>query len=149
MTLLKYKQDLSADSKPVELFSPGNSENAYFSEIGWLSNITGSTLPNNDTLWVADNKELTPTQPVNLRWVSPEGLKFLVTISMDDNYLFTLKQSITNNSNKPLSIQYYGIINRNYNSKEKLVNILHQGPIGTISEQLKESTYDDIKDKKI
>lgn len=149
LTLLKYKQDLSLDSKPVELFSPGNSENAYFAEIGWLSNVTGITMPDNSTLWTADSTELSPAQPVNLTWVSPEGLKFLVTISMDDNYLFTIRQSILNDSNKPISIQYYGLINRNYNSKEKLVNILHQGPIATIAEQLKESTYDDIKDKKI
>ena len=45
-------------------------------------------------------------------------------------------------------MQSYGLINRKYIAVEKAVNILHQGPIGCIDENLKEYSYDDIKDKK-
>lgn len=148
LTLLKYKQDLTPDSEPVELFSPASSEQAYFAEIGWFSNVAGNDLPKADTAWQADSEELTPTNPVNLRWVNSEGVEFIVTVSIDDNYMFTIKQTTINNSSKPIAVQYYGLINRNYNSKEKLVNILHQGPIGTIGGQLQERSYDEIKDKK-
>jgi YidC/Oxa1 family membrane protein insertase len=148
LTLLKYKQTLSEDSKPVELFSPTGSENAYFAEVGWFGIKSGTSLPNSDTEWSADNDELTINNPVNLVWVNPEGVKFLVNIAIDENYLFTITQSILNNSAVPIAVQAYGLINRNYSSKEKLVNILHQGPIGTINGQLKESSYDNIKDKK-
>ena len=148
LILLQYKQDLSKDSKPVVLFSHSHAQEAYFAEIGWFSNGGSVSFPNQDTIWEADNNELTPSTAVNLSWVNQEGVKFLVTISMDENYLFTIKQSTINNSSQPVTVQYYGLISRKYTEKEKLVNILHQGPIGVIDGRLKEQSFDDIKDKK-
>lgn len=148
LTLLEYKQELSNDSPPVELFSPAATKDAYFAEIGWFGNYTDNTLPDANSKWTTDCDELTPTKPVNLEWTNSKGTKFLVNISIDENYLFTIKQTIINDSLMQLVTQSYGIINHNYSSKEKSVNILHQGPIGTINGQLKEYTYDNIKDKK-
>lgn len=147
LTLLKYKQDLTKDSKPVELFSPSKYEQAYFAELGWTSS-AGTNTPNTDTIWKTDNHQLSPEKPVTLHWTSPEEIVFVVKISMDENYLFTIVQSATNNSAKPIALQHYGLINRNYNSSEKSVNILHQGPIGVINGKLEEHTYENVKDKK-
>ncbi|MGI4776493.1 MAG: membrane protein insertase YidC, partial [Janthinobacterium lividum] len=148
LTLLEYKQDLSPDSKAVELFSPANSEQAYFAEIGWFGQ-NDNSLPNNDTQWQADRRELTPKSPVNLVWTNNHGAKFIVNLTMDNDYMFTIKQTIINDSGRSINTQSYGLINHNYYQKEKSVNILHQGPIGAINDQLKEYSYDDIKDKKI
>jgi len=148
LTLKKYKQDLSANSPEVILFSPSNTENAYFAEIGWVSNLSSVKLPDNETVWNSDSEILTPDKPVNLFWVNEDGVKFSVTITLDEDYLFTIEQTIVNNSNQEFSIQSYGLINRKYTAIEKAVNILHQGPIGAINENLKEYSYDDIKDKK-
>lgn len=148
LILLKYKQDLSPDSKPVVLFAHSQSEEAYFAEIGWFNKSGGTILPDSETLWQTDNDQLTPTKPVNLSWINKDGIKFLITISMDSNYLFTIDQTTVNDSNQPVSVQYYGLINRKYTGcKEKLVN-LHQGPIGVIDGRLKEYSFDDLKDKK-
>ncbi|WP_375332720.1 membrane protein insertase YidC [Candidatus Tisiphia endosymbiont of Psammoecus bipunctatus] len=148
LVLLKYKQDLSKDSKPVVLFVHSQSEEAYFAEIGWFDKTGSAILPNSETLWQADSDELTPTKPVNLSWINKDGVKFLVTISMDSNYLFTIDQTTVNDSKQPISVQYYGLINRKYTGKEKVANILHQGPIGAIDGRLKEHSFDDLKDKK-
>ncbi|MCC8399721.1 MAG: membrane protein insertase YidC [Rickettsia endosymbiont of Platyusa sonomae] len=148
LILLKYKQDLSPDSKPVVLFAHSQSEEAYFAEIGWFNKDSSIILPDSETLWQADNDQLTPTNPVNLSWINKDGVKFLVTISMDSNYLFTIDQTTVNDSKEPISVQYYGLINRKYIGKEKSVNILHQGPIGVIDGRLKEHSFDDLKDKK-
>ncbi|MCC8398420.1 MAG: membrane protein insertase YidC [Rickettsia endosymbiont of Labidopullus appendiculatus] len=148
LILLKYKQDLSPDSKPVVLFAHSQSEEAYFAEIGWFNKDNSIILPDSETLWQTDNDELTPTKPINLSWINKDGVKFLITISMDSNYLFTIDQTTINDSNQPVSVQYYGLINRKYTGKEKLVNILHQGPIGVIDGRLKEYSFDDLKDKK-
>lgn len=148
LILKKYKQDLSENSPEVVLFSPSNSDNAYFAEVGWVSSLSSVKLPNNETIWNSDSQILTPEKPVNLFWVNEDGVKFLVTISVDEDYLFTIEQTIINNSNKELPVQTYGLINRKYVAVEKAVNILHQGPIGCIDESLKEYSYDDIKDKK-
>ncbi len=149
LTLLGYKQDLSSNSKDVELFSPTGTDNAYFAEIGWLSNSPDIVIPTSETQWVADSSELSTNQPVNFSWANPNGLEFRVNITLDNHYLFTIKQIITNKSGKDISLQNYGLINRNYASSEKAVNILHQGPIAVIEGQLKEYSYDDIKDKKM
>ncbi|HJD64313.1 MAG TPA: membrane protein insertase YidC [Rickettsia endosymbiont of Sericostoma sp.] len=148
LILLKYKQDLSPDSKPVVLFAHSQSEEAYFAEIGWFNKDNSIILPDSETIWQADNDQLTPTNPVNLSWINKDGVKFLVTISMDSNYLFTIDQTTVNDSKEPISVQYYGLINRKYIGKEKSVNILHQGPIGVIDGRLKEHSFDDLKDKK-
>jgi len=149
LILLKYKQDLSANSPPVTLFSNSRTDEAYFAEIGWFSNSLDSDLPNSETAWKADKETLTPNNPVHLLWVNKNNVEFSVTINMDDNYLFTIKQTMVNNSDHPIEVQHYGLINRKYTSKEKSVNILHQGPIATINGSLQEYSYDDLKDKKI
>ncbi|HJD66907.1 MAG TPA: membrane protein insertase YidC [Rickettsia endosymbiont of Bembidion lapponicum] len=148
LILKKYKQDLSKNSPEVVLFSPSDTKDAYFAEIGWVSNLSSVKLPNNETIWNSDSEILTPEKPVNLFWVNEDGVKFLVAITVDENYLFTIEQTIVNNSNQELPVQSYGLINRKYTAVEKAVNILHQGPIGCIDENLKEYSYDDIKDKK-
>jgi len=148
LTLLKYKQDLSENSNYVELFSPAQSKESYFAEIGWFSSNAEGYVPNSNTLWQTDGNELTPKQPVNLSWTNPDGVQFLVNINMDEDYLFTVKQTTVNKSTKPISIQHYGLLNRNYHSDEKLVNILHQGPIGVINSKLEEYSYDSLKDDK-
>ena len=35
LTLLSYRQELDESSPPVDLFSPSNSDQGYFAEIGW------------------------------------------------------------------------------------------------------------------
>jgi len=148
LILLKYKQDLSKDSNPVVLFSHSQSEEAYFAEIGWFNNSSDSNLPNSETIWQADGDKLTPDRPINLSWTNKDGVKFFITINIDSDYLFTINQTTENSSNQPISVQYYGLINRKYVEKEKQVNILHQGPIGVIDGRLKEYSFDDLKDKK-
>ena len=149
LTLLKYKKELGENSPPVELFSPSTSENAYFAEVGWWGKDKTVTYPDSTTNWHSDNTLLIAGGSVNLYWISPEKVKFNVSISLDENYLFSIKQSVENHSAKPISIQFYGLINRTYENKpDNMVNILHQGMIGAVKGELQEYTYDKIKDEK-
>lgn len=149
LVLLSYKQDLSENSKNVDLLAPSNTENSYFAEIGWFSQNIDDDFPNQDTIWQSDNDELVPGKPLNFKWINKNGVEFVLTVEIDDNYMFTITQNTFNNSAKPLAFQYYSLINRVYHSKEKLMSILHQGPIGVINGQLEEHSYDEVKDKKI
>lgn len=149
LTLLRYRKELAQDSPYVELFSPSNTEEAYFAEVGWWSNQENLSLPNAQSVWKADKDILAPNDPVTLSWVSPENVKFIVILTIDENYMFTVNQSTINDSGKPIAIQYYGLINRTYDEpSERMVNILHQGMIGSVGGQLQEYTYDNIKEKK-
>lgn len=149
LTLSKYHKELAPESPCVELFSPSGTEDAYFAEIGWWSNQENLTLPTDQSVWKADKASLVPNNPVTLSWVSPENVKFIVILTMDENYMFTINQSTINESGKPIAIQYYGLINRSYSEpSERMVNILHQGMIGSVGGQLQEYTYDKVKEKK-
>ena len=148
LTLRKYKKDLSKNSEDVELLSPAASPDAYFAEVGWHST-TDLQLPNSDTIWLADQDELKPGSDVNLTWKNPLGMQFVINVALDEDYMFTIKQSIVNESGKNISLQVYGLINRNYSEQEKAVQILHQGPIGVIGGELKDLTFENLKDKKL
>lgn len=149
LTLLQYKQTLDANSPAVVLLSPSGSKNAYFIEFGWRGKDKNITYPNASTLWISDKMELTEGQAVNLHWTSPENVKFKVSISIDDQYLFNITQTIENQSGKPISVQNYGLVNKSYeNQPTSSMNILHQGMVGSIKGELQEYNYDKIKDKK-
>ena len=93
LTLSKYKQTLEQDSQDVELLQPSETSSSYFAEFGWLSADPNVKLPNSETLWTVVGDKLTPQTPVTLEWNNGEGLRFIKTISVDDNYLLktTLK----------------------------------------------------------
>jgi len=149
LTLLKYHTSLDENSPPVVLFSPSAAQDAYFAEIGWLGNNKNTKLPDSSTVWESDGDIILPDKPITFTWISPEKVKFVVKVELDDNYMFTIKQTTINNSSHPLQTQYYALINRTYvHESERMVNILHQGMIGAVNGELKEYNYDDIKDKK-
>ena len=149
LTLLSYRQELDENSPSVNLFSPSNSDQGYFAEIGWWSTDKSITYPDSSTTWQTDKPELSAGQSVNLSWESPENVLFKVTISLDENYMFTIKQATYNKSGRPISTQYYGLINKDHEEKpDNVVNILHQGMIGAVAGQLQEFSYDKIKDSK-
>lgn len=149
LTLQKYRESLDEDSNKVALFSPSNSNTSYFAEIGWWSADQNITYPNADTMWKADKNKLTAGETLNLHWISPEKVKFIVSISLDENYLFTITQKTENGSSRPISTQYYGLINKTYaENPERMANILHQGMIGSIEGKLEETSYSNLKDDK-
>ena len=149
LTLSNYQENLEKNSPPVVLFSPSSTKDAYFAEIGWWGNNKNISFPNSSTIWQADGDIISPNQPVTFAWTSPEQIKFMVKIELDDNYMFTIKQTTLNNSSHPLQTQYYALINRTYSHEsERVMTILHQGMIGAVNGELKEYNYDDIKDKK-
>lgn len=148
LTLNLYKQTVDPNSKDVDLLSPSHSPDSYFAELGWRSNTEGITMPSSNTIFSADKDEIKPGENVKLNWTNPENIEFIFNIGLDENYMFTIEQSVVNKSTKPITIQSYGLINRNYNEQEKAVQILHQGPIAVINDELFDMSFDTLKDKK-
>lgn len=150
LILNQYKQELKPDSPPVELFSPSKVNNSYFAELGWWSRDKNITYPTSETIWQSSSATLTPERPVILSWRSPENILFQVEIALDDNYLFTISQSTLNQSTGPISLQYYGLINQDYEEQKKSSdnNLLDQGMIGAIGHELKEVPYDKLRKRK-
>ena len=118
-------------------------------ETGWATNSENIDVPNSKTTWeVVGNNKLTPNNPINLRWENDQGIIFEKKISIDDEYLFTVNQSIKNTTEKKYNFYSYGQIVRNTAPEVTNFYILHEGLIGVFDDQLVEEDYDDIEEKK-
>ena len=69
-------------------------------------------LPRADTLWQADRDSLTPQTPVTLSFDNGQGLVFHRQIAVDDRYMFTIKDSVENKSDKAVTLAPYSVVAR-------------------------------------
>ena len=128
LLLANEKQTIAPDSPPVRLLSPLGAPNAYIAEFGWTAQ--GAQAPGLDTVWTADNQQLSPGQPVTLSTQMPDGTRYQIRLSVDDGYLFTVSQTVVNGSGKPLSVRPIGLVSRAGESADKSSWTNHVGPIG-------------------
>ena len=144
----KYKTELNGDENIV-LLNPRDVENGYIVETGWASNSKNIDLPNYNTIWnIKGNTVLTPTSPITLSWTSNQNITFIKKISIDDQFLFTIKQSVINSTNNKYNFYTYGQIIRNKAPEITNFYILHEGLLGVFDDNLIEEDYDDIQEKK-
>ncbi|MBW8308983.1 MAG: membrane protein insertase YidC [Candidatus Paracaedibacteraceae bacterium] len=146
VTLADYHETTQANSSEIILLSPKKSKQAYFADFGWISGASQS-MPTPETLWTASSSELTDTQPVVLRWDNGQGLHFTRTISIDDQYMFTVSDKVENKTANSLKVNAYGQITRVNKPQTGGYYILHEGPIGVLNGKLVEIDYDKLKEK--
>ncbi len=148
LTFKNYTNTLNGDDNVI-LLNPKQSNNGYYVETGWATTNKNIDLPNSKSLWsIERSNKLTPSSPVILSWTNNQNIKFLKEISIDKQYLFNIKQTIINNSDKTYNFYPYGQIIRNVAPDVTNFYILHEGLIGVFDDQLVEEDYDDIEEKK-
>ena len=148
LTFKKYTKTLNGKDNIV-LLNPKKDKNGYFVETGWVTANKNIKIPNSKTIWkIEGNNKLTPNSPVKLIWTNDDNIKFEKKISIDNQYLFTINQTIINNSNKTYNFYTYGQIIRNKAPEVTNFYILHEGLLGVFDDQLIEEDYDDIEEKK-
>ncbi len=142
--LKKYREGVDPKSPIITLFSPKGTAGGYQAEFGW-SGADTSLMPTPDTLWQASDTKLTPEKPVVLTWNNGKGLVFTRTIAVDDKSMFTVTDSVKNNTAAEMSLSPYGIIARYGKPKVEGYAVLHEGLIGVLgSNELQTYTYDAI-----
>ena len=148
LTFKKYTETINGDDNVV-LLNPKKIENGYYVETGWATTNKNIKVPNSKSTWeVEGNNKLSPNSPIKLSWTNDQNIKFVKDISIDDQYLFKVNQTIINNSEKTYNFYPYGQIIRNQAPDVTDFYILHEGLIGVFDDQLVEEDYDDIEDKK-
>ena len=148
LTFKNYTKTLNGNDNIV-LLNPKKVENGYYVETGWVTTNKNIKIPNSNSIWKSEgNNKLTPNSPVKLIWTNDDNIKFEKKISVDNQYLFTVNQTIVNNSGKTYSFYPYGQIIRNKAPEVTNFYILHEGLLGVFDDQLIEEDYDDIEEKK-
>jgi YidC/Oxa1 family membrane protein insertase len=108
-------------------------------------------LPASETVWKQTGSgPLSVGHPVTLTYDNGEGLEFHRTITVDDKYLFTIKDDVSNKGANPVSLFPYALISRHGTPQTAGYYILHEGLIGVLGESgLQEYTYKNIAEKKV
>ena len=148
LTFKNYKVNLN-DNKKVTLLGPREFNEGYLVESGFVTNDKNIEIPNSDTIWSSiGNNKLTDRSPIKLVWTNNQGIRFEKEISLDDKYLFTIKQKVINETNNKYDFYSYGQIIRNQIPDVTDFYILHEGLVATLDDELIEEDYDDIQEKK-
>src|SRR5437879_647217 len=132
LALVQFRESVDPKSPAIVLFSPSGTAEPYYAEFGWVP-ATGSTvkLPDRDTLWQQEGSgSLTPNSPVTLKYDNGDGLTFRRTIAIDDRYLFTIKDDVTNVGSAPVTMYPFALISRHGTPQVSVYYILHEGQNG-------------------
>jgi YidC/Oxa1 family membrane protein insertase len=151
LTLTQYRETIDPTSPPIVMFAPSGAPDAYYAEFGWVPAAgTTAVMPGPDTVWTQQGSgTLSIDHPVTLSYDNGQGLTFLRTIAVDDRYLFTVKDQVTNKGGNPVTLLPYALISRHGAPKVLGYYILHEGLIGVMGDQGEQTeTYKKMDDKK-
>jgi len=149
LALKDYRETLEPDSPLVTLLSPIGEAQPYYALYGWApaGDLSYDDVPGANTLWsVEEGGELTVDTPVTLSWDNGRGLVFHRTIRIDDNYLFTVEQSVENNTGGTVRLAPYGIVARHGQPEGSSFYILHEGVVRQVDNELEEIKYKKMPD---
>ena len=144
LVLPPYRLTIRKDSPPIRLLSPSGTADAYFGQFGW----TGAGAPPVDAVWTASAATLTPAAPVTLRWTNPGGVVFEQIIALDQDFMFTIRQRVTNPGPVPVALQTWGLVSRLGEGAEKTSFNMHTGPVGVMDGTLRDTEveYEKLKE---
>ncbi len=147
--LKNFHETVDPASPIITLLSPSGTANAWFIEQGMVAPQGVSlNLPNSRTLWQAPaGATLGLNQPVTLTWDNGQGLVFARTISVGEDYLFTITQTVRNNSAQPVALIPYARTQRQDTPKTAGYYVFFEGMLGVQDGELTELTYKDINKK--
>ncbi len=144
--LANYREELDPKSPEVTLLYPNGDEQSYFAQIGWVSADGKTIVPDQHSVWQSDGTKLTPDSDLNLFWDNGAGVRFHLSIALDKDYMFSIRQYVENNSGQEISLAPYAYINRAFEDQAQHYGILHEGPIGVMDGALEEIGYEELRD---
>ena len=143
--LTSYRETLDEDSDKITLLRKISDNTPYFAEFGWIGDNTNVKLPTSETIWQTADARLTPDTPVTLQYDNGEGLVFTRTIGIDEDYMVSITDEVSNATADTVRLLPYGLIRRFGTPEVSDIFILHEGPIGVVDETLREEQYGDLK----
>ncbi len=148
--LKNYHEKANRASPTITFLSPANTENAYFAEQGFVG-APGQVvkLPDSKTVWTAQQGDvLTATAPLVLTWDNGAGVTFRREISISEDFLFTVRQTVENKTTSPIALLPYARVQRQGTPKVEGYFSFFEGLLGMQDGKLVELHYSDMADDK-
>ena len=127
LILTRYNETVAKGSAPIRLLSPAGAPQAYFAGFGWRGD--GLAPPAANAVWKASAPVLKPGSPVTLDAAGPGGQRFRIRIAVDNDYLFTVSQTVQNAGPRPVAVATFGYVNRTGASADADSWTIHTGPM--------------------
>ncbi|HTN12731.1 MAG TPA: membrane protein insertase YidC [Acetobacteraceae bacterium] len=141
VVLRDYRETVAKNSPLVHILEPRSQAQPYFVQFGWTAaDGTKAKLPDGDTLWTGTG-EIAPGKTAHLSWDNGEGLTFDLGITVDQNYMFSITQTVRNATDAPVSLLPWSRIRRDYTPEVAGYYLLHEGLLGVVDGTLHELTY--------
>ena len=149
IALKDYKETLAPDSPIVTLLSPAGAPDAYYALHGWVpaGDLPSDAVPSASTEWTApEGARLTPDTPLTLTWDNGVGLIFTRVISVDDDFMFTVAQSVENTGDVAVRMFPYGLVARHGEPDVENFFISHEGVVAHSDGIVERLEYGDMVD---
>ena len=143
--LLQYRETINPSSPTITFLSPAGTPGAIFAEHGFVPAAgTTAKLPDSNTLWTAPAGAVLSTDtPVTLTWDNGEGLVFTRTITIGDEYLFSITQSVENRTANPVALLPFARVIRQDTPPVEGYWVFFEGMLGVADSTLQEVHYSD------
>jgi YidC/Oxa1 family membrane protein insertase len=146
LALKDYRETIDHNSPDVTLLSPYGAPDAYYADFGWTSDDSKIPLPGADTVWQADGTTLGTGKTITLTWDNGQGLVFKRAIAIDENYMFTVTQSVENKGGATVTLRPYARVKRfGTPAHPSQTYVLHEGMIGKLGGTTRDPSYADVK----
>jgi YidC/Oxa1 family membrane protein insertase len=144
LRLKKYHQTIDPKSPEIVLLAPKNTDFPYSATFGWVG---ASAMPDDNSQWTQVNGgTLSPGHPVTLKWENGHGLVFTRIIAIDNQYMFTVTDSVANRGGQAVKLYPYGVVERQGIQKDESSLYLHVGFVGVANGSEIDAKYKDFKD---
>ena len=148
LSLKDYNETLDAGADIVTMLSPVGQANAYYALYGWAAGagLTPDDVPGPNTIWtLVDGETRTADSPVQLTWTNGSNLTFTREIAIDQDYMFTVTQSVSNTGADTVSLAPYSVLAR-HGLPEGRTNIwiVHEGAVQYTGGEYLETDWNDF-----
>ena len=144
LSLKTYHETIEPNSPTVKLLSPVGQTTPYYAVFGWAPGVglTAEDVPGAATEWkIAAGGTLSVGQPVTLQWENTKGLKFLRTIAVDEDFMFSVTDQVQNTGTAAANLYSYGQIVRQGLPKLQNIYVVHEGLVRRTDGSLEELKY--------
>jgi len=149
LRLKHYHETSDPKSPEIVLLAPKGTNYPYFVDFGW-TNAEGvkAPVPDDKSVWtLVKGEKLSVGSPVTLQWDNGHGLVFTRQIAVDDQFMFTITDSVENKGANAATLYPYALVVRDGVPPGQHYWVLHEGFVGVADGTLKDASYDDFKDE--